>query len=353
MNDPKNTAITITVPSDRELEIARRFTVTFNYLLSLYHFLGNTYGRGPDLYPGIGAALSRHRPFLQLQRKHDVAADSVNRHLELAWVSEIELSLPAMIGGDAAFRYTNAWAPVHAYYASYMLLQAWFDVNGMTGLADDHTATLRSIATQIRERNLFPAPWSTLATGNALGGTCAYVHEPTPGACAAKVQVLSTPIGLPGAYSDDEFWARFGTWLRTTREARLEVKEGEWKRKRTRRRIDPAVRRQFGESLHPTSLFDCLWRLRIRSNYRSVETFLARFVADGDAKRFHEAVVRLTRANMFLLECYVARVVGTSDYQTMVDRFLKQDKNGLAAMTVGRRLKPTVATAAAPGGGRR
>jgi hypothetical protein len=351
---PAQPAIPIELPSDHDEEIARRFTVTFHYLLHLQLFLSNTYGRGADMEAGIGAVLSSHRPYLKLQRKPGlVPIETVQRHLEIAWVGEIALRLPASIGSDAAFRYSNAWAPIHAYYATYMLLQAWFDANGMTGLADDHTATLRSISAMIKERDLFPVPWSVLASGNVLGGECVYLNEPSADVCAAGVQVLSIPIGLPGAYSDAEFWARYGTWLRTTREARLEVREDDWKRKNGRRRMDSQKRRQFAASLHPTSLFDCLWRLRIRSNYKSVETYLARFVRDDDARRFHKALVQITRANLFLLECYVARVVGAADYEATVETFLAQDPQGVAAQTVGRRLPAVLATTAAPAVGRR
>ena len=37
--------------------------------------------------------------------------------------------------------FANAWAPVHAYYAVFGALQAWFAANGMSGTANDHTAT--------------------------------------------------------------------------------------------------------------------------------------------------------------------------------------------------------------------
>jgi hypothetical protein len=340
-------AITVALPSPQDEEIARRFTVTYHYLLALRFHLDNTFGRGADLERGISTALEAHLPYLKLQRKPGLASlDAVRRHLEIAWVGEIALRLPASIGSDTAFRYSNAWAPIHAYYATYMLLQAWFDANGMSGLADDHTATLRSISNQIVDRRLFPLPWCVTASGNVLGGDCTFVHEPTAGSCAAKVQVLSKPIGLPGAYSEAEFWARYGTWLRTTRESRLGVKEAEWKRKNNRKRIDPGVREQYGRSLHATSLFDCLWRLRIRSNYRSVETYLARFVDDQDAAQFHKAAVRITRANLFLLECYVARMIGAKQFGKIGEAFLEQD-SGVAKQTVGKRLQLVLETAAA------
>lgn len=53
--------------------------------------------------------------------------------------------------------FANTWAPVHAYYAAYGSLQAWFTANRMAGVADDHIATLNTIANHIEQRDLFPA----------------------------------------------------------------------------------------------------------------------------------------------------------------------------------------------------
>jgi hypothetical protein len=341
------------LPTDRDEELVRRFTVTLHYLRHLEIYLTQKYGRGQALYPGLGAALTAHRPYLKVSRRSPIDLDGVRRFVEIGWISELQLRVPAAIGSASALRYTNAWAPIHAYYSAYMLLQAWFLANGMTGLADDHTATLRSVSAQIRDRQLFPPPWSVLAAGNALGGSCSYINEPQPGACAAKIEVLSIPIGLPGAYAEAEFWARFGTWLRTTREARLRAKEDEWKKKKGRKRIDPKVRVEYARTLHPTSLFDCLWRMRIRSNYRSVEPYLVRYIGEDDAERFHRALVAVTRATLFLLESYLARVIGAAQFEALAEAFLNHDSHGMTTSTLGARLPVVLSTATHPGAGKR
>jgi hypothetical protein len=342
------------LPTDRDDELVRRFQVTLNYLRDLQNYVANVYGRGRKVYPGLSEALEMQSAYLKLQRRRAGAVDldQLQRHLEIAWVTELVLRMPAALGQGRALRVTNAWAPVHAYYAVNMALQAWFDANGMTGIADDHTATLRSIAAQIKDRRLFPEPWSVLCVGNPfVRDGCSYVNEPTPGACSAKIEVLSMPIGLPGAFSEVEFLARFGTWLRTTREARLRKREEAWKQKQRRSRIDPKVRKQYVASLHPTSLFDCLWRLRIRSNYRSVETYLVRYVSESDAELFHKALVVITTSTLCLLECYVARLIGAANYGRIADRFVSGDQTGLAEQTVGTRW-PHVSAAASTSGHR-
>ena len=53
---------------------------------------------------------------------------------------------------------------------------------------------------------------------------------------------------------------------------------------------------------------------------------------------FHEALVSITKATLAPLGRYVARVVGAQAYQKIVEEFLAQDSQGLAAQTIGRRL---------------
>ncbi len=85
------------------------------------------------------------------------------------------------------------------------------------------------------------------------------MNETVAHACSAKIAVLSTPIGLAGAFSEAESLARFGTWLRTTREARLKKREEDWTRQGRRTRIDSRV----GSSTRP--LYIPLVRLPLAS----------------------------------------------------------------------------------------
>src|SRR3954454_16305780 len=85
--------------------------------------------------------------------------------------------------------------------------------------------------------------------------------------CTSHVEVLSIPNPLG---PDPTFWQRYGTWLRSTREARLTAREEQWKAKQKKKRIAPAERTKIAASVAPTSFFDCLWRMRIKSNYGEI-----------------------------------------------------------------------------------
>lgn len=99
--DPTETA-TITVPagpSPQEAELLRRFTVTHHYLRHLAIYFEQTYGRNGHVFAGIAAQLGHHRPYLRIQRRAGtINHENLRRHLEIAWISELQLWVPAVIG---------------------------------------------------------------------------------------------------------------------------------------------------------------------------------------------------------------------------------------------------------------
>lgn len=170
-----------------------------------------------------------------------------------------------------------------------------------------------------------------LAIGCATRGERAYLNVPLGADVAGNVETLANP-------RLEEFWPRYGTWLRSTRRARLEAREAEWKKKNGKKRVSPAFREQAARNLYPTSFFDCLWRLRIRSNYKTVEPYLVRFVSDGYARRFHQALTVCTGATLLLLELYTARAIGGTAFAEIASEFQRADPHGLTSSTLGLRL---------------
>jgi hypothetical protein len=321
----------IRFPTDEEEELVRRFTVVLNHVDHMRLWLEEEYGAaGQQMYEGLAAATIALPAFDRVKRR-DADTAAVRQNFSISWMSELQLLLPSILGASGLMRYSNAWAPVHAYYATYMALQGWFEANQIGGVADDHTATLRTISGQIRERKLFPPPWSVLAVGNTPRGERSYLNVPDGADVAGNLEVLANP-------RLEEFWPRYGTWLRSTRRARLLARESEWKKKNDRKNISPKVREQYARNLAPTSFFDCLWRLRIRSNYKTVEPYLVRFVADDYARRFHNALVVCTGATLLLLELYTARAIGGPAFAEIAANFQASDQHGLTSSTLGVRL---------------
>ena len=117
------------------------------------------------------------------------------------------------------------------------------------------------------------------------------------------------------------FYPRLATMLATTRDLRLERLRKEWLRQKHRRRMPAAEKRSMAGRLHPTTVFDYLWRLRIRANYGDVSAFLMSGVDDQAHARFHEGLVTLASATCLLLESLIVAQVGTRIYASAVDEF--------------------------------
>ena len=328
------TTVTLNFPTAKEEELTRRFTVNKNYLQAIALFLTRTYGRGAAMFGGLHAAVSARRQYHRIQRAQMPLGD-VRKYLTLGWASEIQLNLPAAVGNETVVAYANAWAPVHAYYAVFGLLQAWFAANGLSGTTGDHTAALKTISKMIEQRDLFPEPWNLLAIGCPMRGERLYVNEPTGVNCAGKVEVLSIPTPLG---PDPDFWPRYGTWLRSTRRARLEAREEKVKKAKGWKRISPKARTEIASSIAPTSLFDCFWRLRIKSNYGNIDAYLVSRIYESDHVAFNRALRITTAATLGLLELYVMQRIGRPDFQTLAKDFITQDGLGLTGETVQRRL---------------
>jgi hypothetical protein len=326
--------ITVSLPTDEELELQRRFTVNKNYLQAVSGFMTTTYGQREKLYAGLRAAMETMPQYQKIQRDPNIDVDEVRRFLTLAWTSEIQLHLPAIMGNTGMLAFANTWAPVHAYYAVFGGLQAWFAANGMKGVADDHTATLKTIATQIEQRALFPEPWNLLAVGCPMRGDRLYLNDHGH-KCADHVEVLSIPIPFG---PDPDFWPRLGTWLRSTREARLTKREEQWKAKNNKQRIAKNERTKISQNLAPTSLFDCFWRMRIKSNYGTVDLYLVNHISESEHQIYNNGLCTVTRATVALLELLVMRRTGKTEFATIATEFLKQDPLNLSARMLKARL---------------
>ncbi len=325
--------IEINLPTNEEEDLLRRFTVNRNYLQAIAGFITTIYGRQEQLYVGLRATVEAMAAYRRIQRS-TVDLEQVRRFQTLAWTSEIQLHLPAIMGNDSMLAFANTWAPVHAYYAVYGMLQAWFAANGMNGVADDHTATLRTVAKQIEQRDLFPEPWNLLAIGCPMRKERLHLNAHGQD-CTRHIEVLSIPVPFG---EDPDFWPRMGTWLRSTREARLTAREEQWKRKAKKKRIANAERTKIALTVAPTSIFDCFWRMRIRSNYGTIDPYLVNQISESDHAVYNRALCTVTRATVALLELFIMQKIGKSEFGKIASDFLAQDKHDLSARMLSARL---------------
>ena len=109
--------------------------------------------------------------------------------------------------------------------------------------------------------------------------------------------------------------------LETTRDNRLERGRKEWISRGTRKNMPKAEKLAMAARLHPTSVFDYLWRLRIRANYGDVSAFLMSGVNDLSHGRFHDGLVSLSSSLCLLLQSLIVQRLGPRAYADALDDF--------------------------------
>jgi hypothetical protein len=145
----------------------------------------------------------------------------------------------------------------------------------------------------------------------------------------AHIEVLGNP-------TLETFWPRFCKMLETTRSRRLTSRYDEWKRREGRQRINRAQKEALARNLSATTLFDFLWRLRVRANYQDVESFLMSNVGPDWQQELYEGLCLITETTCLLLENLIVRRTGRATYEEAYIDF--RDGGGpLAQAVVGRR----------------
>lgn len=308
-------APTIEWPTAEEEDWSRRFQVNRNYLLSLSQHLQNAYGWGiEEAGKGLLVDLRRQVGFSRIQHCAPRSSSEWRSALSLSWTGLVQLELASWSQVNFNLPYTNAWAPVHAYYAVSGAARAWLMAQGQS--TTSHAGLLKAIGSEVQSRRLYPSPWNVACNGCCHVGTHCFDSCP-PGFAPADPGVL---LQSPDTAT---FWPRYLKMLETTRKNVLDQRYKEWKRQRGRKRMVAADKESVARTVPPTTLFDFLWRLRVRSNYHGVEPFLMSGVSDSWHRDFHESIRLIAHLTSLMLDCWLSKRVGREEYGSAVDGFMK------------------------------
>lgn len=144
-----------------------------------------------------------------------------------------------------------------------------------------------------------PHPWSYVFEGFPAGVT--------PDWRTSNIAAVSGNNGID----------LIGKALKTTRDRQIDGKKKAWAKNlltRTgarRRRLTGTQLQALASGLSPTTLFDLLYRLRIRSNYDEADAFVSGAVTSLDASAFHAALCDIVAATLLTVEIHLAHQTST------------------------------------------
>ena len=259
-----------------------------NYINSLAQYIRNRYGAPSYCFQGLQSQLSglRMLPSTPLTTISGEVLDEIKKLLFNAWNTELVLALPGTISGEFT-KCANHWSPVQAYYSIYLALQAYFRCRGLTP-PRDHSAALSTIAAHLCSQNLFPPFWNVCCEAEPTSKGARYTNLPA-GVSIDPINPLTTP-------APQDFWNWYGMLLRTTRKRQFAKKLKEsgkqfrTKAGKTRKRFMAHHKAQVVRGLRPTTIFDFLYRLRVRSNYEDADAFILGTMSQADAEEFNSGL---------------------------------------------------------------
>ncbi len=227
--------------------------------------------------------------------------------LRNGWATEILLNSPRALGGDDLVSFANLWGPVQSYYTVFNAFTAMAMTVTGSKPPKTHAALLTWAANQVAHpASPFVVPW----TARVGGPPNAHTFD---GFGGVTLDHAMSNLTAPHAYNAPSLLAKA---LKTTRREQIDEHREGWRRGlktasgAPRKNLPTAVLIANATALRPTTLFDLLWRLRVRSNYKEGDALLSGALGPRDAATFHDALCDIVASTLLTTEIYLAALIG-------------------------------------------
>jgi hypothetical protein len=298
----------VRLPTEEEIEQTNRYKTYLNYICSIGQYIEQT--KPLDL---VGIVTSTDS-FQKINCKKSIDSEKIAKLIRNSWFTEVQLNLSEVLPEFNV--YSNHWAPVQLYYSAYTATRALFEASGKN-TPGEHTTNLKELSREISQRpDLFPQPWKTLCAGNS-DVNLTYPNLPE-GICIKRISSLTQYTSVP-------FWDSYALCLKTTRERQLLKSIEDWKSINKRKRISPDVKMRISGNLQPTSIFNFLYRMRLKSNYEDIDPLLLSIQSEDDSTNFNKSIRIICWNTLLVLELLIARYIGKKRFDEIVNQFVHYD----------------------------
>lgn len=292
-------------------EAERSFETYRNYLLHLEIWLIDTFGARDIRDASLVAAVRGAPGFHRIQRRQLDAAQRANlqRSLEICWVEELQLIQPESVPDEviAAVIHGSAHA---AYYAVLHAALAYFAASGQAP-RPTHAAALTTLSDLVTTRRLLPMPWACHCDGGPKRVEMRWNGDP----------MRSAPAGFNlRVASRSQCEHSLCLALATTRDHQINERKEDWRRTNKRSRVPAAAVAKIAQGTGSTTIFDLLWRLRTRSDYRDAGIFLTGVTEPWEARAYHRAMCSVACGTIALLEALTLAYGGREVYEAAYSR---------------------------------
>lgn len=243
--------------------------------------------------------------------------EQVRKLLWNSWSTEYAYRIGEKIDNNDYYKFSLHWNFPQAYYSVYLTMTAFHETQGIAN--EQHEKSIKLFGNSVKDKH-YPSAISFFSSG--LKDEFEYNGLPNFKGFAKVNSVLSKIDCLEDAE------LQLATFLKTTRKKNAEDKRKRFEKQNARqfRNAKGEFRKTFKKehwdiiykTIPTTSVFNLLYRLRIKANYRDIESFVN---ADIDFKSFHTSLGDLIYYLNFIHEGYVAKAIGINEYETILRKF--------------------------------
>lgn len=243
--------------------------------------------------------------------------EQVRKLLWNSWSTEYAYRIGEKIDNNEYYKFSLHWNFPQAYYSVYLSMTAFHETQGVAN--EQHEKSIKQFGNSIKD-NHYPSAITFYSSGlknefkyNGLNSFSKFSKE---NSVLSKIECLE----------DAEL--QLATFLKTTRTKNAEDKRNRFAKQKDKRfnNAKGEFRKTFKKehwdiiykTIPITSVFNLLYRLRIKANYRDIESFIN---ADIDFKSFHSSLGELIYYLNFIHEAYIAKAIGIKVYEKILNEF--------------------------------
>lgn len=270
--------------------------------------------------------------------KPGIDLERIKRVLYNSWSTEHALHIAGKVNDSEYYRFALHWSFPQAYYSCYLNMHAFCLATG--DLRDSHRDIILGFGDRVK-RKVYPECISFYADGNYQK----YSFHNLP-----LYEKRNSALSLIKSSNDAQ--SQIGSFLKSTRSNKAQYHKD--KRQKSANPIKtntnkvavnftPFQWQQIIDNIGPTSLFDILYRLRIKANYNDIESFMN---ADIDFEKFHHCLIHVVGYLNFVHEAYLAKALGPKKYAALLNGFPAHLRDSFIRTRYEDRIIPSIQDAA-------
>lgn len=286
-----------------------KFGIYERYIENFSEYIRNTYKDSYELSKSV-ISVSKEK-----EVRENLDLSHIKRYLFISWNTEFLCSYNDINPDIEIVRISNQWKPIQSYYVVYTIAKSFLHLIGKQ--TDHHSACQKRISEYMSTTLKGIVPWSLAFIGYEGNKKTISTLEPVN---------FPSSIHIPNPLKEMALSPIDSIACCLRAEHRHRIKEGykDVRPKIFKYRYDPGF----------TSLFHFLYRLRVKSNYRDAEIF----IADSPAEKVQSFAANLTflvYSTNIVVETLICKKIGKNNLLALIDEFLT--KNAEAKDLVRRR----------------